>query len=127
MNVSTTETQKPKNQTSFSFPLYDMLNTPDLPAHEMTSLEKDKLVGLIESLDVEGRESILLLVKKHQAVQQQNSDKLPYGGKKVKKDLKFDLTEVPNQLRHILLKFALLRSSHMDEIKAREAEGAVAP
>ena len=106
--------------SNFSFPLYDTLNTTDLPSHDMSSSEKDSLVGKVESLDIEGKETVLILIKKFQAVEGLVSDKLPYGGKKSKKDIKFDISEMPNPLRHLLMKFASLHLNRMEESKNRE-------
>jgi len=105
---------------NFSFPLYDNLNLTDLPTHEMTSAEKDNLVELIESLDEDGKERVFVLIKKFYSLQQpDNNIRIPYNGKQVKKDVKFDLSEMPNKLRHMLNKFVEMHHKTMLEEKER--------
>jgi hypothetical protein len=41
--------------------------------------------------------------------------KIPYGGKYVKTDLKFDLNELPNELKQILYKFTTMHYKTMEE------------
>lgn len=104
---------------NFSFPLYDNLNINDLPIHEMTSAEKDGLVELVESLDEDGRERVFVLIKKFYSQQGEGNVRIPYNGKQVKKDIKFDLSEMPNKLRHMLHKFVVMHHKTMSEDKER--------
>lgn len=105
---------------NISFPLFDTLNLTDLPTHEMTSTEKDTLVELIESLDDDGKERVFVLIKKFHCLQQpENSIRIPFNGKQVKKDIKFDLSEMPNKLRHMLSKFVEMHHKTMLEEKER--------
>ena len=41
--------------------------------------------------------------------------KIPYGGKYIKTDLKFDFNDLPNELKHILYKFIKIHTSTMEE------------
>ena len=101
---------------NFSFPLYDSLNTPDLQNHDMTTIERDSLVDLIESLDNDGKELIFILTKKYQLNEHPNDkSRIPFSGKRTKKDLKFDLTDMPNKLKHLLYKFAVMHHKTMKE------------
>ena len=41
--------------------------------------------------------------------------KIPYGGKFVKNDIKFDLNDLPNELKQILYKFVVIHCKTMEE------------
>jgi len=99
-----------------NFPLYDNL-IKDLPIEEMTVKQKDKFMKLVKDIDVNGSELIYALIRVYQL---ENSDdkstfKLPYGGKFIKYDMKFDFNELPNELKHILFKFIQIHIKTMKE------------
>jgi hypothetical protein len=99
-----------------NFPLYDNL-IKDLPVEEMQVKNKDKFIKLVKDIDEYGCELIYALIRIYQL---ENSDdkstfKLPYGGKFVKHDMKFDFNELPNELKHILLKFVQIHIKTMKE------------
>ena len=99
-----------------NFPLFDNLNK-DLPNEEITVKQKDKFIKLVKDIDEYGSELIYALIRFYQL---ENSDdkstfKLPYGGKYVKHDMKFDFNELPNELKHILLKFVQIHIKTLKE------------
>lgn len=99
-----------------NLPLYDTL-IKDLPEEEITIKQKDKFMKLIKDIDEYGSELIYVLIRLYQL---ENSDdkstfKLPYGGKFVKHDMKFDFNELPNELKHILLKFIQIHIKTLKE------------
>ena len=61
---------------------------------------------LVKNIDLDGSERIYVLIRMYQL--ENNEDKttfkIPYGGKYVKNDLKFDLNELPFELKQILYK-----------------------
>jgi len=89
-----------------NFPLYDNL-IKDLPEEEITVKQKDKFIKLVKDIDEYGSELIYALIRFYQLENSEDKStfKLPYGGKYVKHDMKFDFNELPNQLKHILFKF----------------------
>jgi len=90
-----------------NFPLYDNLFAETDIVDDLTENEKTELIKLIKSIDNVGAEYIYVLIRIYQL---ENSDdkstfKLPYGGKYIKNDVKFDLNELPNKLKQMLFKF----------------------
>jgi hypothetical protein len=101
-----------------NFPLYDSL-VSDTTHDDITVKQKDEFMKLVKKMDAYGHELLYVLIRVYQI---ENSDdkstfKTPYGGKFVKTDLKFDLNELPNQLKQVLFKFAQKHSSSMIENK----------
>jgi hypothetical protein len=99
-----------------NFPLYDNL-IKDLPEEEMTVKQKDKFIKLVKDIDEYGSELMYALIRFYQL---ENSDdkstfKLPYGGKYIKHDMKFDFNELPNELKHILFKFIQIHIKTLKE------------
>ena len=99
-----------------NFPLYDNLLT-DLPVEEITSKQKDKFMKLVKDIDVNGSELIYALISVYQLENSEDKStfKLPYGGKFIKYDMNFDFNELPNQLKHMLLKFIQIHTKTMKE------------
>jgi hypothetical protein len=99
-----------------NFPLYDNL-VKDLPSEEMSTKQKDKFMKLIKDIDEKGSELIYALIRVYQLENSEDKStfKLPYGGKFIKHDMKFDLNDFPNELKHMLLKFITMHSNTMKE------------
>ena len=99
-----------------NFPLYDNL-LKDLPLEEMTTKQKDKFMKLVKDIDVNGSELIYALIRVYQLENSEDKStfKLPYGGKFIKYDMNFDFSELPNQLKHMLLKFIQIHIKTMKE------------
>ena len=99
-----------------NFPLYDNL-IKDLPNEEFSTKHKDKFMKLIKDIDQKGSELIYALIRVYQLenCEDKSTFKLPYGGKFVKHDMKFDFNELPNELKHILYKFIQIHSETMKE------------
>ena len=99
-----------------NFPLYDSLIT-DAINIDLTTNEKDEFIKLAKNIDVDGAERLYVLIRIYQL---ENSDdkstfKIPYGGKYTKTDLKFDLNDLPSQLKQILYKFITMHCKTMEE------------
>jgi hypothetical protein len=99
-----------------NFPLYDNL-IKDLPEEEITVKQKDKFIKLVKDIDEYGSELIYALIRFYQLENSEDKStfKLPYGGKYVKHDMKFDFNELPNQLKHILFKFIQIHIKTLKE------------
>ena len=99
-----------------TFPLYDNLNK-DLPKEEMPLKHKDKFMKLIKDIDQDGADLIYTLIRVYQINNEEDKSifKLPYGGKFVKHDIKFDFQELPNELKYILYKFIQIHTKKMKE------------
>ncbi len=108
--------------SGFSFPLYDSLDTADIADMEFTTSDKAQCAILLQSLDTEGRERAFMLIKKHQALSEPGgitkaSVRIPYNGKRkrAKKDIEFDLNEMPEKLCKLLYKFAQMHLKTMED------------
>ena len=99
-----------------NFPLYDNL-IKDISNEEMTVKQKDKFMKLIKDLDELGSELIYALIRVYQLenCEDKSTFKLPYGGKFVKHDMKFDLNELPNELKHLIFKFLQIHTKKIKE------------
>ena len=72
---------------------------------------------LVKNIDIEGSERIYVLIRMFQLENSEDKStfKIPYGGKYIKTDLKFDFNDLPNELKHILYKFIKIHTSTMEE------------
>jgi len=108
-----------------NFPLYDSLSA-DVSNLDLTTKQKDEFMKLVKNIDLEGSERIYVLIRMFQLENSEDKStfKIPYGGKYIKTDLKFDLNELPNQLKNILYKFIKIHSSTMEEeLKIKKNRG----
>ncbi len=99
-----------------NFPLYDTLNK-DIPTTDLTTEEKTSFLKNVKQLDENGTELFYALIKVYQLQNESNESHftVPYGGKYVKKDIKFDLDCFPVYLKHILFKFIQIHVKKMNE------------
>jgi hypothetical protein len=99
-----------------NFPLYDSLSA-EVTNVDLTTLEKDELMKLLKNIDVEGSERVYILIRMYQLENSEDKStfKIPYGGKYVKNDLKFDLNELPFELKQIIYKFVTMHCKTMEE------------
>jgi hypothetical protein len=99
-----------------NFPLYDSLSS-EVTNVDLTTLEKDELMKLLKNIDVEGSERVYILIRMYQLENSEDKStfKIPYGGKYVKNDLKFDLNELPFELKQIIYKFVTMHCKTMEE------------
>lgn len=99
-----------------NFPLYESLSS-DVINEDLTIKQKEEYMKLIKNIDLDGAERIYVLIRMYQLENSEDKTtfKIPYGGKYVKNDLKFDLNELPFELKQILYKFILIHSKTMEE------------
>ncbi len=102
-----------------NFPLYDSLSS-DCENVDLTTKQKDELIKLIKNLeddDEEGNERIYVLIRMFQLENSEDKStfKIPYGGKYVKSDLKFDLNDLPFKLKQIIYKFIKIHTKTIKE------------
>ena len=97
-----------------NFPLYDNLLAEVQTFEDLNNKQKDQFMKLIDDIDENTSELIYALIRVYQLENSENKNTftLPYDGKFIDKDIKFDLNELPNQLKHILLKFLLLHEKN---------------
>lgn len=97
-----------------SFPLYDNL-IMDLnnTSVDLKTKEKDEFMSLIKKIDDNTSELVYALIRVYQLENNENISTftLPYDGKFIDNEIKFDLNELPNKLKHILLKFLKMHCS----------------
>ena len=76
---------------------------------------------IVKNIDSNGAELIYALIRTYQLENNEDKStfKLPYGGKFVKDDMKFDFNELPNELKNILYQFVLIH------LKTSEEEGII--
>jgi len=104
-----------------SFPLYDSL-TKSIPKKDLSIKQKKDFITDIQIFDQDGIELIYALTRVYKL--QNNDDthnnsnfNLPYGGKFIKDDIKFDLDDFPIPLKRILYKFVSKHKKKMKEEK----------
>jgi len=107
-----------------TFPLYDNIENK-LPKwiDDLSFEQKDFVISHIEHLSQTQFELIYALIRCYQV----NNDEpeaciIPYGGKKLKKGIKFDFEKLPTRLQHILHSFLKL---HIDSLNERVIAGEV--
>lgn len=108
-----------------NFPLYDNLSK-DISHKDLTIKQKDKFMILINDLDINGYELVYALIRVYQLEKSQDRStfKLPYDGKYVKNDMKFDLNQLPSELKQILFKFLQIHTETMkEEVSLQETRG----
>jgi len=93
-----------------NFPLYDNLITEVTSFEDLSSKQKDNFMKMVVDIDDNSSELIYALIRVYQLENSENKNifTLPYDGKFIDKDLKFDLNELPNQLKQILYNFLTL-------------------
>ena len=101
-----------------NFPLYDSLNI-DRKNEDLTFKEKDEFIKIVKNLDKNGHDLIYALIRTYQLenCEDKSTFKLPYGGKYVKTEIKFDLNDIPNELKNILYNFILKHQNAILEEK----------
>ena len=104
-----------------NFPLYDNLIT-EKSSDDLTPKQKDEFVKITKNLDANGYELIYALIRTYQLENSEDKStfKIPYGGKFVKNDIKFDLNDLPNELKNMLYKFVLIHEKTINEEKIIE-------
>jgi hypothetical protein len=70
-------------------------------------------MSLIKKIDDNTSELVYALIRVYQLENNENISTftLPYDGKFIDNEIKFDLNELPNKLKHILLKFLKMHCS----------------
>ena len=99
-----------------NFPLYETL-CADICNIDLTTKQKDEFMKLVKNIDTDGSERIYVLIRIFQLENSEDKStfKIPYGGKYVKNDLKFDFNDLPNELKQILYKFIKIHCKTMEE------------
>ena len=95
-------------------PLYQHLKKESLTI-DLSGDQKEELVKLIKTLDESGNEIIYVLIRLYEFDSSSKSEELPYGSKFTSKELKFDLENIPIQLRWILYRFVKKHVEKMSE------------
>ena len=112
-----------------NFPLYDSLSA-ESENIDLTTKQKDELIKLIKNFnddDEEGNERIYVLIRMFQLENSEDKStfKIPYGGKYVKNDLKFDLNDLPFKLKQMIYKFVKIHTKTIKEEKTPETQGEI--
>jgi len=103
-----------------NFPLYTSIST-GIPGKDLTATQKKDFIKKVESMDPDGHELIYALIKTYYIDSEQDSPfTIPYGGKFVRNDMTFDLTDIPSKLRQILYKFVKIHTKKVKEDKSLE-------
>jgi hypothetical protein len=81
---------------------------------DLTNKQKDEFMKLIADIDDNTSELTYALIRVYQLENSENKNTftLPYDGKFIDKNVKFDLNELPNQLKQILYKFLILHDKN---------------
>ena len=99
-----------------TFPLYDNLLSEVVSHEDLTAKQKDDFMKVIVSVDDNATELVYALIRVYQLENSDNKNTftLPYDGKYVdeNKDIRFDLNELPNQLKQMLYNFLKLYNNN---------------
>jgi len=100
-----------------NFPLYDTLFNEITTNEDISDKEKDKFIKMVKNIDQTGYELIYVLIRVYQLENSEDKStfKLPFGGKYSKEDIKFDLNELPNKLKHMLYRFVNIHTKKIEE------------
>lgn len=100
-----------------NLPIYDHLMKEIENEEEITLKQQDEFMKYVKNFDKNGYELIYALIRIYQLENSddKNSVILPYGGKYVKNEMKFDFNELPINLKKILYKFSLIHIKTMQE------------
>ena len=101
-----------------NFPLYDTLSNDIIDNPEdLSTKEKDDFLKMVKKIDSNGYEIIYVLIRVYQLenTEDKSTFKLPFGGKFIKEDIKFDFDELPNKLKHILYKFINMHNKTLSQ------------
>ena len=106
-----------------SFPLYNRLQE-DIPNKDLTVKQKNEFIAKIPEMDSNGDNIFYVLIRIFAMNENIMSD-TPYSteNEETKKNcynITWDLTDLPQKLRHILYKFVCMHSEQMKEQKDRE-------
>lgn len=78
--------------------------------------KRETLLKNIALLDDKGQEMLYVIIKYHQLETKKDAfEQLPYDGKFVSKNLRFDIEKFPNDLKYMIDKFASMHLSLMEE------------
>jgi hypothetical protein len=99
-----------------NFPLYDTLNC-DIPSVDLSNKEKEIFLKQVKLLDADGMERVYAIIRIHQFENSEDKSSyiIPYKGRYVKTDIKFNLDDLPIDLRHMLFKFLTIHRKMMIE------------
>ncbi len=102
-----------------NFPLYDNLSK-DLKNRDLLVKEKTDFVNKIKQIDQDGLDLIYALIRVYYVKNEENKTdfSLPYNGKYIKEDMKFDLDDFPIQLKQMIFKFIKIHIVKMEEENA---------
>ena len=104
-----------------NFPLYySLINEKNRDV--LTFAQKEEFINIIKTLDNNGHELIYALIRTYQLENSEDKStfKLPFGGKYVKNDMKFDLNDLPDILQIMLYKFVVIHEKSLAEEKLLE-------
>jgi hypothetical protein len=98
------------------FPLYTSLSI-DIQKKDLTIVEKKEFIKNIKKLDQNGHDLIYALIRIFYLDKEDNISgfTLPYGGKFIKNDLRYDLESLPCKLKQLINKFIFMHIKKMSE------------
>ena len=86
----------------------------EIPSTELTPAKKEEFVKNVKKLDEKGNEIFFVLMKTHEMKTIENSG-IPYEGKLVSDEIKFDIDTIPTALQHILSRFMAMHIKSIEE------------
>ena len=105
-------------------PLYQNLKSSSSSVvDDLTSEQKEEFVSRIKSLDDIGHEFVYVLIRMYERDTNDKMADMPYGCKMSSKDLKFEIDNIPVQLKWMIFKFSKLHLDKMSDETARTKLG----
>ena len=105
-----------------NFPLYDSLKK-GISKKELTEKQKNLFIKKINTIDFFGHEMVYVLIQNYYFKNEtETKDKIPYKGQILKKNITWNLENLPLKLQKILYKFLNMHVKRMKEDKYRLKE-----
>ena len=103
------------------FPLYNHL-LKDVVDDDLSKEKKEEFAKNIKAMNAQGHKLVYVLIRRFSVDNEEckTDGALPYEGKYMKKNLKFELERFPNRLKQMLHQFTVMHLQEMEIAQARE-------
>ena len=101
-----------------SFPLYDIL-LKESTNDDLSLEQKKELTDIIPSIDNKGHQNIFTIIRMHGLkTNSGNIFDIPYDGKKIVRDIKFNVDKLPNVVKQMLYRFVKIHIEKTNEVQS---------
>ena len=105
-------------------PLFYSLKSLEDSSVDLTPNMKEELLAKIKTLDLKGSELLFALIKFYEVkfMTSTRNEDIPFDGKYISREYRFDLEKFPLPLRHIIYRFVLMHVKNMEEESVMSSE-----